>query len=561
MEYTRAASLIARQTKAYLDDLLPLARDTIEAVLEATILFLRLAYVLLQPVVTLALHLYRLVSPAVTLLLQKLWNAFRLQPARILAVEAGFALICLSLMLLERRFGLLRRFHALTLGTYYSIVARYQCLLISLRAKSRTAALAFPHFLYAITALAVHALIGHFIAPFTQGAGMVFVACVRPAVKTVLLLYSVDIDDNRIRAPAFSERKTARSGVRHVYDESSAADFSALTPTLRRRRRPELSSPMKSMRSRAADVAAEIENDGDGANIPKKQRVRISDNPVVEEDKKCSSTVVPNTPQTLRGVRTEEKITDKDDHSARNEAEVSVLQFWIVFGLVWAMRSVTWYFCPAVLEHVVAGLDTGLFYFFLWAQLGMTQGSSVVYSGIAGAARRRWRLDMTRRAGERRMQQLNVLVRLAVMANLVSEERASDAMSTVAESGLALLGIVFLITPRVGTFIGTLLIGLLAPCYLSTSALETRGAEGLVRHNWLSYWSVFSLMDAGFAACVDTLGWLPLWYHVKMVVILWLQLPYYRGSVVVLDYVMGHVGSALSSVRREVVTPRKRKRA
>lgn len=560
MEYTQAARLIARETKAYLDDLLPLARDTIEASLEATILFLRLVYVLLQPLVTIALHLYRLVSPALRLLLQKLWSAFRLQPARILAVEAGFALICLSLVLLERRFGLLRRFYVLTIGTYHSIVSRYHRLLISLRAKSRTAALAFPHFLYAIAALAVHVSIGRFIAPFTQGAGMVFVACVRPAVKTVLLLYSVDIDNNRTPAPALFEKRPARSRVAYAYDESNAADVSSVTPTLRRRRRVEMPSPIDSLRARAADIAEEIENDGDRANVQRKPRVRINDNSVVEEDKKHIPTEV-QTPRASRGVRTERKSIDKDDHSVRNEAEVGVLQFWIVFGLVWGMRSLAWYFCPAVLEHVVAGLDTSLFYFFLWAQLEMTQGSSVVYAGIAGAARRRWRLDKTRRAGERRMQQLNVLVRLAVMANLMSEERASDAMSTVTESGLALLGIVFLITPRVGTFIGTILIGLLAPCYLSTSALETRGAEGLVRHNWLSYWSVFSLMDAGFAAFADMVGWLPLWYHVKMVVILWLQLPYYRGSVVVLDYVMGYVGSALSSVRREVVTPRKRKRA
>lgn len=435
-------------------------------------------------------------------------------------------------------------------------MVRYRRVLASLRAKSRIAALAFPHVLYAALALAVHFTIGKFLAPFTQGIGMVLVACVRPAVRTALLLYSVDVGDNST-SEAGSMVDSAERPVLSIRQNEGGSERSS---TIRRRRKTEKRSSIDAVRAHAASVAAEIENDGDEANLPKPSRVRINEASRASEDKAGSSLVL-RTPEVAINRRSRAVVTEKDENDLRSAMEANVLRFWIVFGLVWSVRNLAWYFCPLVLRYVVARLDTCLFYFFLWAQLGMTCGANVVYSVIANIARKRWRLDTKAKGGESRTEQASLFIRLAVMANLVSKERASDVTSTVTESGLALVGVVFLITPRMATFLGTLLIGLLIPCYLSTAALETRGSEGMVRHNWLLYWSVFSVTDATFAACSEMFGWLPLWYHVKMVIILWLQLPYYRGSVVVLDYVMECVGSALSSVRKQVVTPRKRKRA
>lgn len=556
MEYARAGRLLARQTKAYFADVLPLARQTAEATFHATILSLRLLYFLLRPLFIFTKHLYRVLSPTLRLVLLRIWTAFRLQPARVLAIEAGLALVLLLLLILERRFNLLQRAHALTIGSYRSVVVRYRRVLTSLRAKSRIAALAFPHMLYAALALAVHVTIGKPLAPFTQGVGMILVACVRPAVRTALLLYSVDVDDSgtsEVRSVVDAEEKPALA-VRH--SEGDDERYS----TIRRRRKTERGSSVDAVRARAASVAAEIENDGGEANVPKQSRVRINEASGTREEKGGGSLVL-RTPDVAINRRIRTSVTEKEESTLRSAMEVNVLRFWIVFGLVWSARSLSWYFCPFVFRHIVARLDTALFYFFLWAQLGMTRGANVVYSVIAKIARKRWRLDTKAKGGESRMEQVSLFMRLAVLANLVSKERASDVTSTVTESGLALVGVVFLITPRMATFLGTLLIGLLVPCYLSTAALETRGSQGMVRHNWLSYWSVFSMMDATFAACSEMFGWLPLWYHVKMVIILWLQLPYYRGSVVVLDYVMECVGSALSSVRKQVVTPRKRKRA
>lgn len=462
----------------------------------------------------------------------------------------------LVLILLERRFGLLHRVYVLTVGSYRSVKARYRLVLASLRSKSRTAALAFPHVLYVALAFAVHVTVGKFIAPFTQGAGMVLVACVRPAVRTVLLLYSVDVDYEPMNEvePVVNAEERPVLAIRQNEGTGERAS------TMRRRRKADKRSSIDPMRARAASVAAEIENDGSEANASKQPRVRINETPEVRREKE-DGTLVLRTPEVAVNRKTRIARTGQDDSDVCGAMEVKVLRFWIVFGLVWSARSLAWYCSPIVLRHMLAGLDTALFYFFVWAQLGMTRGSNVLYSLIAKIARKRWHLEEKPKKGEDRMEQVGLLIRLAVMAKLVSAERAPDMTSTVTESGLALVGVVFLITPRVATFLGTLLIGLLVPCYLSTAALETRGGEGMVRHNWLSYWSVFSVTDATYAACAEMFGWLPLWYHVKMVIILWLQLPYYRGSVVVLDYVMEGVGSALSSVRKQVVTPRKRKRA
>ena len=47
---------------------------------------------------------------------------------------------------------------------------------------------------------------------------------------------------------------------------------------------------------------------------------------------------------------------------------------------------------------------------------------------------------------------------------------------------------------------------------------------------WLMYWVVF----VGFSLTHDFIsvgfGWLPLWFHVRLVCIVWLQLPYFRGA-------------------------------
>lgn len=55
---------------------------------------------------------------------------------------------------------------------------------------------------------------------------------------------------------------------------------------------------------------------------------------------------------------------------------------------------------------------------------------------------------------------------------MVTQDTADVVAHTLAESRVPLVGAVFLITPYVVTFAGTVVIGSLAPSYLTASALQ-----------------------------------------------------------------------------------------
>lgn len=580
MDYLRLAQSVSVRVRDYLSDVLPLARQTASVTFLAVQLHLRLVARVCSPLITVLIHLYHYLIPVLTLILRQLYILFTLQPPHVLAFEALTCLFLLLLTLLERRFGIVARIRSFHYRITSAISSRYHRFRDHLYSKSRLAASILPHALFFTLAFITHTSIGHLIAPFTRGAGMVLLACVHPAIRTLLLLYRLEISDPRpTRRPStFRERTrlmppledlTPDSDSDPPPDDRSDPDYtpsstlSRDTPnstTLRRSRRRAALHAQTDLRQRAATVAAAIAdaaNDNHDSNCDSRTGASSSSRAV--------------TPASTRRVRIQ---SVSPDPSARipastrtssprppeaRAAERAVLRFWVVFGVVWAARSFTWFFCPVVLEGVVTAVDARLFYLFIWAQLSLTRGADVVYDLIARFARRRWHLGP--REGVRR---LNAIMRLLVAMRIVEEERASKLMSVVEESGLALLGVLFLITPRWTTFLGTLAIGLIVPCYLTMVVLEGRARDDMIaiaRHNWLSYWGVFSLVDAGFSAGADVLGWMPLWYHTKMVIILWLQLPYYRGSVIILDWFMERVGLALSSVRQQTVTPKKRKRA
>ena len=47
---------------------------------------------------------------------------------------------------------------------------------------------------------------------------------------------------------------------------------------------------------------------------------------------------------------------------------------------------------------------------------------------------------------------------------------------------------------------------------------------------WLMYWVVFVCFSLTHDFISVGFGWLPLWFHVRLVCIVWLQLPYFRGA-------------------------------
>ncbi|TPX72249.1 hypothetical protein SpCBS45565_g00549 [Spizellomyces sp. 'palustris'] len=74
------------------------------------------------------------------------------------------------------------------------------------------------------------------------------------------------------------------------------------------------------------------------------------------------------------------------------------------------------------------------------------------------------------------------------------------------------------------------LAGYLYPAYLSYKAVKARDAGALDR--WLIHWIVMSFFTILEIAGDTLLFWLPLYYELKLIIILWLVLPYTQGSLV-----------------------------
>ncbi|KAI0559591.1 TB2/DP1/HVA22-related protein [Gracilaria domingensis] len=402
----------------------------------------------------------------------------------------------------------------------------YRLFLSEIRAKSKLAALATPHIIFICLAFLFHSTIGKRLSYFLQGARLLVLACIRPAVRTALLLYTVDIE---------AHPETAST---HVSSAPASAVDSSLDASRERvpRRRRRATTPARRRRSSASSP--------DDARDTARSNSRVNRSLSVSNGALDNSSSI----STLWDIPQSEK-----EHEA---LELATLRFWVVFALAWATRSLIWYFCPARFEGFLSEIDNFLLYFLLWSDLDITKGAETIYALVSRTARSR-----TRRRGQSRLEKLNVILRVLVATGVVNADHAEDFSTVVAESGLALLGAVFLITPRMVTFLGTVAVGFILPCYLSQGVIESRDTKSFYRHNWLSYWNTLYLLEIAYTATVNAFGWLPLWYHIKLGVLLWLQLPYFRGATIVLDRVMAWWGKTMSSMQRQVVTPRKKKRA
>ena len=103
--------------------------------------------------------------------------------------------------------------------------------------------------------------------------------------------------------------------------------------------------------------------------------------------------------------------------------------------------------------------------------------------------------------------------------------------SIIMDSGsVVLIGSLFILTPGFLTKIGCLLVGYVYPIYASMISLK--GKEKKTAYWWLLYFLVLVSLSTTLNTVEPVLGWLPLWYHSRLVLFIWLQLPYFRGAKV-----------------------------
>ncbi|XP_010536611.1 PREDICTED: HVA22-like protein e [Tarenaya hassleriana] len=69
---------------------------------------------------------------------------------------------------------------------------------------------------------------------------------------------------------------------------------------------------------------------------------------------------------------------------------------------------------------------------------------------------------------------------------------------------------------------------LLYPLYASVIAMESPSKED--DEQWLAYWILYSLLTLSELILQSALEWIPIWYTMKLVLVVWLVMPQTRGA-------------------------------
>ncbi|KAF8390675.1 hypothetical protein HHK36_025202 [Tetracentron sinense] len=86
------------------------------------------------------------------------------------------------------------------------------------------------------------------------------------------------------------------------------------------------------------------------------------------------------------------------------------------------------------------------------------------------------------------------------------------------------------------TYVHTLagpLVMLMYPLYASIRAIES--TSKVDDEQWLAYWIVYSFLTLVEMVFEPVLAWIPIWYEVKLGLIVWLALPQFRGAAFIYE--------------------------
>lgn len=199
--------------------------------------------------------------------------------------------------------------------------------------------------------------------------------------------------------------------------------------------------------------------------------------------------------------------------------------------------------------------------------------------------------DSARSSSTRKMkknevfEQLGILMRVAKSLSITQTINVHRVWRFLFDSGLALfLFLVFTLTPRPITYLAAIGAGVIWPCIRSVLAIEAKDVDGdkdedkkrspstsigdcddghvhcgrlrqsssaaLRRQNWLAYWTVNAVLELAYAVVGARLSWVPLWLHVKVAIVVWLQADDSAGAFYLLDWTMARIGFEVSSFNR-----------
>lgn len=206
-----------------------------------------------------------------------------------------------------------------------------------------------------------------------------------------------------------------------------------------------------------------------------------------------------------------------------------LLQLWVAFYIMEVLAEVPLlvpFLSPLMRYTAYDLLRASRLFVALWIALPFTDGARQICASLSPPLRpTRSQADRARRRGELTTWLLDTAGRVGVI-------RLPAAMKTFATDLVShwvhLLTLPFLFTPGFITYYGGILSGKVFPIRASLRAQAGASVEE-VRY-WTVYWVVFCCLDCAHHVVTIFVGWVPLWQHLKLAGIFWLQFPYFRGA-------------------------------
>ncbi|XP_010249084.1 PREDICTED: protein HVA22-like isoform X2 [Nelumbo nucifera] len=69
--------------------------------------------------------------------------------------------------------------------------------------------------------------------------------------------------------------------------------------------------------------------------------------------------------------------------------------------------------------------------------------------------------------------------------------------------------------------------------YASVRAIESTSRND--DEQWLAYWILYSFLTLAEMVFQTILAWMPIWYDMKLLLVLWLVLPQFRGATFIYE--------------------------
>lgn len=214
----------------------------------------------------------------------------------------------------------------------------------------------------------------------------------------------------------------------------------------------------------------------------------------------------------------------------------TILKYWVLWSFAGCLLSFVSLFLPRFVLTFVTVPTYVCNVFFAWIHSPITRGDIALYTLLSPFfnpyANRIRDTPITATGNPNEDEAANFLVRTLVMFRVLPEHHV-HFMKDLWSQGPALGGLMFVFTPGFVTARGCWFVGFGFPAYVTMGAL----AEKTTRRYewWLSYFCVAVAVDYLVTALGHELAWLPLFYHAKLLLLMWLQFPYFRGAQRIFD--------------------------